>query len=229
VAAEAGNAIGLVGIAPEAKILPIRALGASGGSAQSVSSAIQYAVDHGASVINLSLGSPQPSRAIESAINYALNRGVAIVASMGNDGDRGNPQIYPASYKGVIAVGALDPDDRVTPWSDFGPWAAVSAPGYALWSTFPTYTCEILEIAKQNPGSLPPENQIQLDYAALSGTSQAAPVVSGVVALMRSTQKNLKPSDIRKKLMETALPLAPGGFDAHYGAGMVDANKALEF
>ncbi len=227
VASVANNGVGTAGIAPNAKILPVRALGDMGGSAQSVAAAIQYAADHGADVINLSLGSPQPSKAIESAIKYALEKGAAVVAAMGNAGDQGNPKMWPASYAGVIAVGALNPQDTVTEWSDWGEWQALSAPGYGIWSTFPTYETSLYKLAKENPGAVPPEDKIELSYSAISGTSQASPVVAGVAALLKGLDKRMTPAHIREKLMATARDLGPAGFDPHYGAGMVDAMAAV--
>lgn len=227
IGAVAGNGIGMAGVSPKAKIMPIRALGDQGGSAQSVSAGIQYAVDHGASVINLSLGSTKPSKAIESAIKYALKKGVSVVAAMGNSGDQGNPRQWPASYAGVVAVGATDPQDKITPWSDFGEWIAVSAPGYGIWSTFPTYETSLTRLAKQNPGALPPEAKIQTNYSALSGTSQATPVVAGIIANMRSVQKGLTRAQIRDQIMKSSRDVGPAGFDAHYGAGLVDAAAAV--
>lgn len=221
-----GNGIGGIGVAPDAKIMPVRALGEQGGTALSVSTAIQYAADHGANIINMSLGSSQSSQAIQSAVNYALGKGVIVVVAMGNDGQNGNPTSYPAAYQGVIAVGATNPQDQVTPWSDWGSWEAVSAPGYGIWATFPNYDCALLDIAKQNPQELPPEDSIQEGYAAISGTSQATPVVSGVVALMKSIDPSLTPAQARQDLMATARSTT-GGFDDHYGAGIVDALAAV--
>ncbi|MBU6427586.1 MAG: S8 family peptidase, partial [Cyanobacteria bacterium REEB65] len=198
IAAVANNAIGGAGVAPDAKIMPIRALGENGGTAESVSTAIQYAVDHGANLINMSLGSSQPSQAIQSAIDYAVGKGVIVVVAMGNDGLSGNPTEYPAAYRGVVAVGATDPQDKVTPWSDWGSWEAVSAPGYGIWSTFPTYDCGLLDLARQNPQDLPPEDHIQENYAAISGTSQATPVVTGVIALLKSLHPHLTPAEARQ-------------------------------
>lgn len=226
VAAVAGNGLGVAGVAPGAKIMPIRALGDMGGTAQSVSAGIQWAADHGARVINLSLGAPQPSRAIGSAVKYAIGKGCAVVAAMGNSGDQGNPKMWPAAYPGVIAVGALDPQDQANPWSDWGEWEAVSAPGYGIWSTFPTYETSLYKLAKQNPGALPPENVIKLGYSAISGTSQAAPIVSGVAALL-AARGDMTPGQIRDRLMSTARDLGNPGFDPHYGAGMVDAAAAV--
>jgi type VII secretion-associated serine protease mycosin len=227
IGAIANNGIGAAGVAPNVKIMPIRALGDQGGSAQSVAAAIQYAADHGAHVMNLSLGSPRSSKVIETAIKYALKKGVSVVAAMGNSGDQGNPRMYPASYPGVVAVGALDPDDKPTSWSDWGDWQAVSAPGYGIWSTFPTYETSLYRIAKQNPGALPPECKIELGYSAVSGTSQASPVVAGVVALLKSLDPAMSPAQVRDRIMKSARDLGPGGFDPHHGAGMVDALAAV--
>lgn len=223
--AATGNG-GTIGVAPDAKVMPIRALGEQGGTALSVSTAIQYAADHGAQIINMSLGSTQSSQAIQDAVNYAIGKGVIVVVAMGNDGDNGNPQQYPASYQGVIAVGATDPQDKPTSWSDWGSWEAVSAPGYGIWSTFPTYDCGLLDLAKQQPQALPPEDVMQENYAAISGTSQATPVTTGVIALMKSLDPSMTPAQARQAIMASARSVS-GGFDPHYGAGIVDALAAV--
>lgn len=217
----------LLGVAPEARILPVRALGDRGGTAESVATGIQWAVGRGAQVINLSLGSPVRSRLIEDAIRGALDRGVVVVAAMGNAGDRGNPRIFPASLPGVVAVGATDPLDRRTPWSCFGRWQSLSAPGFGIWSTFPTYETSLVRFARENPAAFPPENRVDTFAAALSGTSQSAPVVAGIVALVRSVAPELAPSQVNKVLQATARDLGAPGFDSYHGHGLVQAASAL--
>jgi len=227
IAAQAPD-LSLLGLAPESRIMPVRVLGDRGGSAESVATGIQWAVARGAHVLNLSLGSPMRSRLIEDAVKTALQRGVVVVAAMGNAGDRGNPRIYPASLPGVIAVGATDLVDRRTSWSCFGRWQALAAPGYGIWSTFPTYDCALVRLARENPSALPPENRIDTYASALSGTSQAAPVVAGVAALVRAMAPEMAPDKVASLLQDAARDLGAPGFDSYHGHGMVQAANALK-
>lgn len=226
IAAQAPD-MSLLGMAPEARIMPVRVLGDRGGSAESVATGIQWAVARGAQVLNLSLGSPMRSRLIEDAIKAAQQRGVVVVAAMGNAGDRGNPRIFPASLPGVVAVGATDLVDRRTAWSCFGRWQALSAPGYGIWSTFPTYECALVRLARENPSALPPENRIDTHASALSGTSQAAPVVAGVAALVRSLAPEMPQDRVGSLLRDAARDLGAPGFDSYHGFGMVQAAASL--
>ncbi len=227
IAALAGNGVAGVGVAPQAKIMPIRAVSETGGSADTVAQAITQAADQLVGVINLSLSNRRPSKEVERAIGYALWRGSSVVASMGNDGEGGNPRLYPASYPGVIAVGASDSARRVPAWSSYGEWLAVVAPGVRVWSTFPTYDCGTTRWARENPGDVPSNWVIRNDFAALSGTSQASPIVSGIVALLRSARPDLGPEQVRQALTGAARDLDPPGFDVRSGSGLVDAAAVI--
>lgn len=229
IAAVTNNRQGVAGVAPGAKIMPVKVLGENGGGdLGSIIDGIQWATDNGAQVINMSLGGPIESPSWAAAVKYAARKNVVVVAAMGNERDQGNPKNQPAATPGVIAVGATDPNDKITEFSSYGEWISVSAPGYAIKSTFPTYSCETYKAYKQNPEFFPPETKISLRYASVSGTSQAAPVVAGLVALMKAKNPQLTPAQTRQILMKTAVDLGKKGFDEDYGAGRVDAAKALK-
>ena len=229
IAAVTNNKQGVAGVAPGAKIMPIKVLGENGGGdLGSIIDGIQWATDNGAQVINMSLGGPIESPSWTAAVKYASKKNVVVVAAMGNERDQGNPKNQPAATPGVIAVGATDPNDKITEFSSYGEWISVAAPGYAIKSTFPTYACETYTAYKQNPEYFPSETKISLKYASVSGTSQASPVVAGVVAMMKAKNPRLTPAQARQALMSTALDLGKKGFDEDFGAGRVDALKALQ-
>ncbi len=159
------------GVAPRCRIIPVRVLGAlkrgnsvvGAGIRHNINNGIKWAVDQGADIINMSLGIKHASGGLphEEVIKYALDRGVSIVAASGNDGAR--QRYYPGALPGVIAVGAVDSTDRLAPFSTFGNHVSFVAPGVNIISTFPKHK-----------------------YSMSSGTSQAAPYVTGVIALLKS-------------------------------------------
>jgi len=190
---EAGEAAGLVQghgthvsgiiarIAPQSKLLPLRVLDVNGrGNTYVLAYAIEWAVDHGADVINLSLGSEFDSSVLGSAIAAAQARGVVIVAAAGND-DVETPQ-YPANFPGVLGVTAVDENDHKAPFANYGAAAVdLAAPGVGITSTVPLSG----EIA----------------YAAWSGTSMATPFVSGAAALVKEQQPDASVAAITEQLI----------------------------
>lgn len=159
IAANANNALGIAGVAPNVRIMPLRVLDENGlGGYSIISEAIYYAVDNGADIINLSLAGPNPSFLLEDAVNYAVQQGVIVVAAAGNNGTQG--AWYPAAYPTVIAVGAVDPTLAGSSFSNFGDDVDVLAPGRDILTT-------------NNAG----------DFQLMTGTSFAAPIVSGITAL----------------------------------------------
>ncbi|MFX4292691.1 type VII secretion-associated serine protease mycosin [Streptomyces bohaiensis] len=214
----AARADGVIGIAPEAQILPVRVLleeddpargqkRAEGGNA--VAEGIRWAVDHGADVVNLSLGddseSAHPDPEEDAAIRYALRNGVVVVASAGNGGESGDPVSYPAGYPGVIAVTAVDRAGSRAPFSTRRWYATVSAPGK--------------DVIIAAPGDR---------YMQGWGTSAAAAFVSGAVALLRAAHPELTPAEVRRLLAATAREAPEGGHSAALGAGLVDPAAAIE-
>jgi subtilisin family serine protease len=199
VAALADNGIGGAGLAQGAKLLPVRVMDADGtGWDSDAADGVVWAADHGANVINLSFGGPDRSSVMDAAVRYALGKGVSVVVSGGNEGDLGDPVLWPAADPGVIAVGAVN-DAGVRPaWSSTGPHLAVVAPGVRITSTVPG------------------------GYDTWSGTSMAAPFVSATVALLRHARPGMSVAAIRQRLLDTAVDLGPLGFDPGYGAGRID-------
>jgi serine protease len=209
IAAATGNGVGISSIAPDVKILPVRVLRADGGGYTSdAANGIVYAADHGADVINMSLGSDEDDAMVSSAIAYARSRGVVIVAAAGNERQKGNPTSYPAADPGVIAVAATDSADLVAGYSNSGGYVDVSAPGSSILSTYPA--------ALNGSG-----------YAIMSGTSMASPHVAAVAALLRSADPSLSPDQVESALETSATDLGPAGRDDDYGYGRIDAAAAL--
>lgn len=224
------DAGGIVGMAPGAKIMPVKVLGGDGsGSDASVAEGIRWAADNGATVINLSLGGPSSSQTGASAVKYALSKGCVVVAAMGNDGTGGKS--YPAAYPGVIAVGATDINDQVTSFSQYGSWISVSAPGYSILSTYPTYRTSSLDSYESNKAGWEKMGmRAGLKYGYMTGTSQAAPHVAGLAALVRAANPQLAPDQIKAKIEAAALKtsgMAGKPFDTRYGSGRIDALKSL--
>ncbi len=215
-AAYASGPNGVMGIAPGATLLPVKALRADGsGSNSSVAGGITWAADHGATVISLSLGGPADSKVLDDAVAYALGRGCSVVAAMGNAGD--HVKSFPAAIPGVIAVGATDRDDRIASFSQYGNWNSVSAPGVGIYSTFPTY-----HVTLNDEG-------LSENYASLDGTSMATPAVAGAVADIRAARPHLLPVQIKAILQDSADKVAGRtDFDPHYGYGRIDVLAALQ-
>ena len=196
--AAAANGFGATGVAPGAKIMPIRVLGSDGsGSTNSVAAGIRYAVDNGADIINLSLGGPLSS-VIQTAIQYAQQRNVLVVSAAGNES--ASLPTYPArlsaSLSNVISVGAYSSAGAIASFSnDVGTSAAVQvdAPGVSIYSTY-----------------------LNGQYARLSGTSMAAPQVAGLAALALSANSSLTAAQLRT-LIVAGTSQAISGSDSNGG------------
>lgn len=212
-----GRGDGVVGIAPEARVLPVRVILEDGDPARkkarstrgnALAEGIRWAADHGADVINLSLGddseSAHPEPAEDAAVQYALRKGAVVVASAGNGGERGDHISYPAAYPGVIAATAVDSDGVRAPFSTRRWYATVSAPG------------DDVVIADPNRR-----------YYEGWGTSAAAAFVSGAVALIRAAHPGLGPAQIKRLLQDTARDAPAGGRDDSRGFGLIDPVAAL--
>ncbi|MGG2463416.1 type VII secretion-associated serine protease mycosin [Streptomyces sp. RGM 3693] len=214
----AGGSDGILGVALEAKILPIRVIledhdpdrrRARDERPGALADGIRWAADHGADVINMSLGddseTAHPDPREDAAIQYALNKGIPVVASAGNGGQKGDHVSYPAAYPGVIAATAVTHLDARASFSTRHWYATVSAPGY-----------DIL-MADHGTG-----------YLSGLGTSPAAAFVSGAIALIRSAHRDLSPAQIRTLLTSTAQHRPQGGRDDDFGAGLIDPAAALK-
>ena len=207
IAALTGNGVGVASVAPGVKILPVRVLDANGsGYMSDAATGIIWAADHGANVINMSLGSSAQVTAVTNAISYARSKGVTVVAAAGNERTSGSPISYPAADPGVIAVAATDANDKVAYYSNQGSYVDVAAPGSAILSTYP--------VAK---GS----------YITMQGTSMASPHAAAEAALLKAYNPALTPDQIEKAMETTAVDLGTTGKDTDYGYGRIDAAAAL--
>jgi|GEM_PF-3413435 len=218
IGAVTNNRAGIAGVAPGCRVLPVRVLGTEGGSTAGVVQGIDWALQKGARVINLSLGSNVSSRAEEEVIQKAIARRVVVVAASGNDALAGNAPDYPAALSGVISVAALKRelalDGSLTgklvraDFSSFHPAVAIAAPGVDILSTMPRRF-----------------TSAEAPYGYASGTSMATPMVSGVVALMLAAHPDWGPDEVRQALMTGADDLEPAGRDLFTGAGLVRADR----
>lgn len=204
-----GHGTGVTGIiaavAPGACIMPIKVLDSAGyGTVFGVAEGIVYAVTHGARVINLSLGTASRSRILSRAINYATRHGVVVVASAGNSGDGSDN--YPAKDRQVLAVAATDAKDQKADFSTYADWVAVDAPGVDIYSTY-----------------------YDGRYALWSGTSLAAPFVSGEAALLRAQHPRAGITAIDARIRNSATPIGDQNPDyaSGLGAGRIDLPAAL--
>lgn len=195
----------VVGVAPDAKIAPIRMVGTISDLPDKViAQAIHDGADRG-SVLNLSFALPVDRSSIRDAVQYALSRDVVVVAAAGNEQQSQPGQTwYPAAYPGVLAVAAVDVNGAPIAQSNQGPWVGIAAPGSDLTST-----------AAGGSG-----------YITQSGTSFATAIVSGVAALVRSRFPGLSGPAVVQRLISTAVPVA-GSRDDKVGAGVVDPFAAL--
>lgn len=202
VAAVGNNNIGVVGVAPQAKVMSIKVLSSSGsGSYTDVATGIKYAADNGAKVINLSLGGTDSNEILRDAITYAHDKNVVIIAAAGNNsmpvyGKR--TTFYPANYSEVICVGAANSQDQIASFSNYGDRIDLYAPGGGD-TTGNNAVRSVLSLKTNLPGILP-ELTLNNKYLRLAGTSMATPHVSGATALLLASKPNLSNEEIRQLL-----------------------------
>ncbi|RXH34922.1 MULTISPECIES: S8 family serine peptidase [Bradyrhizobium] len=196
----------LMGSAPEARIIAIRAFGGANGGAESSSyiilRSLNYAAEHGAQIVNMSFAGPKDA-VIERAIAATAARGLVLIAAAGNAGAK-SPPLYPAANPNVIAVSATDQQDRLFAASNRGNYIAVAAPGVDIFVPAPDGK-----------------------YQMTSGTSFSAAYVSGVAALLLERNYTLKPEALRMTLAKTARDLGSPGRDELFGDGQTDAFAAV--
>jgi type VII secretion-associated serine protease mycosin len=218
-----GRLDGVIGVAPESKILSVRVLleneepgyilfNSNERYEDTIAKGIRYAVNHGADVINMSLGKSFPTKQERQAVAYAVSRGVVVVAAAGNEGAsrtarrRGYaPYSYPASFPGVVSVAAVTADHRHAGFSNRNSAVVVSAPG--------------VRVIAAGPGG---------DYYIGDGTSPATAFVSGVAALIRAKYPKLHPMLVTQAIVTSTAHRPRGGYDSGVGFGEVDAAAALE-
>ncbi len=233
VAAATNNALGVAGVAFGAKVMPLRAIGRFGGDLYDIEQAVRYAAglpnDSGtvpprrADVINLSLGSTGSSASEQAVYEQARAAGVVVIAAAGNS--RSSAPFYPAAYSGVLAVSAATMDKTLAPYSNFGSWIDIAAPG--------GNTATDLNGDGKPDGILSTvasdaDSTLVYDYVIWQGTSMAAPHMAGVAALMKALAPNLTPQDVDNLLISGALTedLGTPGWDSQFGYGQVNAYQA---
>jgi len=196
----------LMGSAPAARILAIRAFsaGPKGGESTSyvILKGLDYAAAHGAQIVNMSFAGPKDGL-VERGIAALAAKGIVMVAAAGNAGPK-SPPLYPAANTNVIAVSATDAQDKIFAASNRGSYIAISAPGVEIF--------------------LPAPDE---KYQMTSGTSFSSAYISGLAALMLERNPALKPDEVRALLMKTARDLGPPGRDDQFGAGEADAFAAV--
>jgi subtilisin family serine protease len=196
----------LMGSAPAAKILAIRAFATAPSGAESTSfvvlKALDYAASHGAQIVNMSFAGPKDAL-IERGIAAAASKGIVMVAAAGNAGPK-SPPLYPAANTNVIAVSATDAQDKLLAASNRGSHIALAAPGVDIF--------------------LPAPDE---KYQMTSGTSFSAAFISGLVALMLERNPALRPDQVHAILVKTARDLGSPGRDDLFGAGEADAYAAV--
>ncbi|MEU3452475.1 type VII secretion-associated serine protease mycosin [Micromonospora sp. NPDC006766] len=211
IAATPRPGVAFQGLAPDARILPVRVSeqqvveGRESGrtvDAADFARAIRWAVDHGADVLNLSVVLYADNPAVRLSIAYALHRDVVVVAAAGNLHDSGNPRPYPAAYDGVLGVGAIGADGTRAGFSQTGPYVDLVAPG-----------SDVLLAAPEQ------------GHRRAEGTSYAAPFVAATAALLRQYRPELTAAEVARRIVDSADP-APGG-GGETGAGVLNPYRAV--
>ena len=203
IAATADNGIGIAGVAPGVKLIIVDASGPSYASTADIVEGLDFAVEQGADVVNISLGCYLNDTALQAAIQSTVNAGIIVVAAAGNDGT--SDAHYPSDYEPVISVTATDFDDGIIPISNYGSQKDISAPGLMIYSTYTNAA----------------------GYTSMTGTSTASPMVAAVAALILSVNPDLSVSEVKDILYSTSVDLGDPGRDDYYGYGRLDAYAAV--
>lgn len=210
IAQSTNNGLGVSGLAFKASILPVKVLSREGyGTAEDVADGIRWAADHGANVINMSLGSDHPSGVEKEAIEYAHSKGVTVIAAAGNSGRAVG---YPAAFDHVVAVSAIDSSGTITDFSSRGPQVDIAAPGK-----------DILQQTICDHG----DNGCE-QYASFSGTSMSSPAVAAAAALAVSLGVT-DPDKVESLLKDSAtITKTTTGRPKEYGAGLLNASSLVK-
>jgi subtilisin family serine protease len=193
-----GNNYGVLGVAPDAEIHVYKALDGSSGTIKGVIDALKSAIDDGMDIINMSLGTPSEVSGLEKLCKKAQSKGISVVVASGNSGMQEN--FYPASYDSCLAVGAIDENMKVAYFTTYGQQLDIVAPGAEILSTY-----------------------LKGSYAILSGTSMAAPFVSGCLALMKQSGIDLN----YKNITESTIDIEKPNLDVKSGYGIMNPSKSI--
>jgi len=204
IGANTNNLSGVAGLGWNTTIMPLVVVSSSNYATYAdLASAINYAADHGAKVINMSLGGTSYSSTLQSAVDYAWNRGLVVVAAAGNNATSAG--FYPAALNNVVAVSATDGNDNLASFSNFGNWITVAAPGTYIQTT-------------NNGGG----------YGNWQGTSFSAPQVAALAALIIAKNPALDNNQVVNLLKNNSDDLGAQGFDTTYGWGRINAFRAVQ-
>ncbi len=227
-AASTNNGVGVTGVSWGAKIMPVKVLDNGGsGYVSDIVEGMQWAADHGAKIINMSMGGSSPSTPLQDAVNYVYAHGLIVVAAAGNSYQEGNPTSYPAAFPHVIAVAASDDQDGHASYSNTGGYIDVAAPGgdptgsddanprHWIMSTY-------WRGAAAAGGAAP-----QAAYERHAGTSMAAPHVAGLAALVWSRHPEWTNDQVEWAIESTAYDAGEEGWDEVFGYGRIDARAAV--
>jgi len=207
------NASGMVGVAPKAKVIAVKALGDNGsGTFAAIAKALEYAIETKPSVVSMSLGAPSCTKRVEKDIKKLTDMGIPVICAAGNSGARGVD--YPGKYPETITIAAYDKKGNIAGFSGVGEAVDFSAPGVAIYSTY-----------------------LNNGYAVLNGTSMACPYVAGIVALLLSKHKKQEAEggendcktveEIRQHLLKYTVDKGYVGKDKYWGYGIIDAEKMI--
>jgi len=212
-AATGNNGIGVAGVAWGVRVMPVKVLDSNGsGWMSDVARGVTYAADHGAQVVNLSLGGTGISQALQDAVTYAYNNGVLTVAAAGNCGDASywlngctyqDQPNYPAAGSHTLAVASTAQDDTQSSSSNEGDYVDVAAPGSSIYSTLPG------------------------GYGEKGGTSMATPFVAGLAGLIISKYPSYTPYQVAQAIVHNADDLGNAGRDDVFGCGRINAYRSL--
>ncbi len=206
IASSTNNGQGVASMAPGVTIMPIKVLDANGyGYWSDFLDGVDWAVAHGADIVNMSLGSYLSANQIanwQPTFTAAWQAGSMVIAAAGNNNN--NTLFYPASFANVLSVSATTNNDARASFSSFGPAVDVSAPGVSIASTYRNNT-----------------------YYAMSGTSMATPHVAGLAALIRSVHPEFTPAEVETAIKATAHDLGDAGWDRYFGHGRIQPPLAL--
>lgn len=227
IAAAQSNGIGISGISSSAKIMPLKALDAFGrGYASMAAEAINYAAEHGARIINLSLGGRTLTKVEQLAVDHARSKGAIVVVAAGNSG-QSVADFSPAGLRGVVTVTATDRKDKRAGFSNWGPLVDIAAPGVDVLSLRARRT-DLLSLIrgvkyKRGDGILGEDRS----YYRASGTSFAAPIVTGTITELLAGNPKLTAEQATRMVLHSARDIETPGVDNYTGYGLLDATAAL--
>ena len=204
IAASYNNETGLTGVMPKAAIMPIKVVdGTAKGTHASLIKGIDYAAEHGADVINMSLGDEHESAAMNEACSRAAAKGAILVAAAGNTGD--STIMYPASYSSVVSVGSIETDGAHSDFSTYNKYVDVAAPGRGI--LMPAKTA----------------------YARITGTSASSPQVAAMAAMVKSMDPSVNGAGFKEILSRTCIDKGAAGRDNYFGYGLMDMSRAYRY